>query len=158
MPLTFLKDFIAKIGEFFGHLFAGAEKTWKKLSPQVQDALLYGSGVIDTINKYTDETPLFVWDIIQKKFPKLDKDHLLKALKSASVELKIAQEVNDDDLETVIGNLQAYLASLEGTVWAKISEALAKGIAIFTAPPATKWAAIASMMEFVYQTFFKNKK
>lgn len=151
-----LQSFFAAIGTFFSHLFSGAQKTWKKLSPEVQEALMYGSQVIDLINTYVNQTPDFVIQLLLEKFPNFDKEHLLTALHSASVELKIAEDINNDDLVTTIGNLQNYLASLQGDVWAKISETLAKGIAIFTAPPETKWAAISSMMEFVYQTFIKK--
>lgn len=145
------------IGDFFAHLFSGTKKTWKKISPEVQQALLYGSDVIDTINKYLDQTPDFIIDLLTKKYPKLDRNHLKDALSEASKDLKIASDINNDDLETIIKNLQAYLSGLQGKGWAKISSFLAQGIAIFTAPAGTKFGMITSLIEFVYQTFFKKK-
>lgn len=150
-------SFFKVIGDFFAHLFSGTKKTWKKISPEVQKALMYGSDVIDTINNYLDQTPDFIIDIIAKKYPELDRAHLQAALAEASKDLKIAEGVNNDDLETIIKNLQSYMAGLKGQAWAKISNFLAQGIAIFTAPAGTKFGMITSLIEFVYQTFFKKK-
>ena len=109
-----VKTLISKIGDFFTSLFTSAEKTWKHVSPEVQKALLHGSGVVAAINDNLDKTPAFVIDFILKKFPGLNVDTLKEALKKSSEGLAIAESVNNDDLEKTVEALQAYLSGLKG--------------------------------------------
>lgn len=153
-----MKKLLSIIGDFFTSLFGGAKKTWKKLSPEVQAALLNGSGIIEIINTNVDEAPDFVIELIQKAFPNLDIEKLKDGLHQAALGLTVAESINNADLQTTIENLQAYLKGLQGTTWAKISQALALGIAAALAPPTTKFAAISSLIEFVYHSFIKKSK
>ena len=152
-----LQTFLSKIGDFFSGLFNSAKKTWAKLSPEVQNAMLHGSGIIDIINNNVDKVPSFVIALIQSKYPDITTDKIHAGLKGIADALHIAEGVNDGDLEALISNIQKYLASLNGKIWANISGTLAKAIAAFLAPPETKFAAISSLMEFVYQTFIKKQ-
>ena len=150
----FLFEFFKTI---FGNLFNAAKKTWNKISPELQKAMLSGSGIISIINEHVDASPTFIKEYIQLKYPELTPEKIHEALLKASEGLVIAQELNDTDLLTTIQKIQGYLKGLEGKVWANISQTLAKGIAAFLAPAETKFAAISSLIEFVFQTFIKGK-
>jgi hypothetical protein len=65
--------------------------------------------------------------------------------------------VDENSLPDIIAKIQAYLKSLEGNVWDAIVQGAANIVAIFLAPAGTKFGAIATLMEYVYQTFFKKK-
>lgn len=154
----FLDSFLGKIGDFFSGLFSSAKKTWAKLSPEIQNALLHGSGIIATINKYVDAAPQFVIDAIVAKYPDLHIDQITQGLKKVAVALNIAIDTNDDDLTVVISKLQQYLASTkdDGKVWATISHSLAALLAVVLSPAETKVASVTSLLEFVYQHFIKG--
>lgn len=151
-----VKTFIQKIGEFFSHLFAGAARAWKRVSPEVRAAIQYGSGVVSFINDHYDESPQFVKDAIQKAFPDWDEAHMKAAILEATKGLDIAAHIADDDLLTMIEKLQAYLGGLEGTLWAKISKLIATGIAIFTAPAGVKFDIFDSLISWAYHKFIKK--
>ena len=51
----------------FTDLFNSIEKAWNKLEPEVQSALIKGSGVISVINQNLQSTPQEVFDLIEKK-------------------------------------------------------------------------------------------
>jgi hypothetical protein len=158
MPIfKFLGEFLKKVGDIFENLFNQARKTWKKLSPEVQNAMLHGSDNIATINDHVDETPQFILHLLQEKYPDLTLENIHASLKAASEGLSIGEQINDEDLGTMIINLQKYLSGLEGVLWAKISHALALGIAVFLAPAGTKLAAITSLLEYVFQDLIKGK-
>ncbi len=152
----FLDNFFKAIGHFFEGLFNAAQKTWNKLSPEIQQAMLHGSGIIATINDNVDKAPQFVFDLIQTKFPDLTKEKIEEVLKKGAEGLAIAEGINDTDVLTVIQRLQTYLSGLQGKTWARISQTLSLAIAAVLAPGATKFATFASLIEFVYQTFIKK--
>jgi hypothetical protein len=152
-----LKTIISKIGEVFTNLFSSAEHAWKHLSPEIQNAMLHGSGILAIINSNINKTPAFVQDLILKKFPGLTVEKLKEVIKKGSEGLTIAEHVNSDDLLVMIENLQKYLGGLKGQAWAKISHFFGLGMAVFLAPPATKVAAIASLLEAFYHLVVKDK-
>lgn len=150
----FLFEFFKKI---FGGLFNAAQKTWNKISPELQKAMLHGSGIISVINTHVDASPDFIVELLQKKYPDLTKEKIHESLQKATEGLSIGQGIVNADFGTTIQLLQGYLSSLKGKGWANISQTLAKGITAFLAPKETKFAAISSLMEFVFQTFVKGK-
>lgn len=155
--MGFLDKLFHAIGSIFTGLFNSAKKTWKKLSPEVQNALLHGSAVVATINDNIDASPDFIIEILQKKFPDLTKEKLHEGLGKVAEALKLAEATNTDDLETLIKNIQVYLGSLKGKVWAAISHTIASVFAVVAAPPETKFAVISSMIEYVYQHLIKKR-
>lgn len=145
-----------KIGDFFGALFNGAKKAWKKLSPEIQSALLHGSAVVEAINSNIDKTPDFIIEFLLQKFPDLNIDRLKAGLAEVAKGLKIAEDTNSDDLATLIQNIQKYLSEQKGALWAAISHSIASIFAIAVAPGGTKFAAISSLIEWVYHTYIKK--
>lgn len=153
----FLDKLFKAIGDFFSGLFKSAKKTWNKLSPEIQNAMLKGSGLVAIINDNVDKAPDFVIDIIKKKYPDFSIEKIKEAIKKGSEGLTIAGGINDNDLAVTIGNLQKYLSTLEGKTWAKISHTLGLGISAAIAPKETKMAALSSLLDYVYHDLIKGK-
>ena len=154
--MTGIGKLLHSIGDFFTHLFSSAAKTWKKVSPELQAALLVGSDIVNELNLNIDQTPDFIIDLLLQKHPELTKEQLHAYLQQASSGLATAHEINNQDLETTISALQKFMGSLEGSTWAKISNTLAAGIAAAKAPAGTKFAAISSLLNYVYHAFIKK--
>lgn len=154
--MTGIGKLLHKIGDFFTNLFHSAEKLWDKVPPDLQEALMQGSEFVNIINTNLDETPDFIFELLQQKYPNLTKEELHGYLTKALEGTAIAHEVTNQNLEQTIVALQTYLGSLSGTTWAKISGLIAQGYAAAKAPSGTKWAAIASLINFVYHAFIKK--
>lgn len=156
---TFFGKLIASVISFFGsifkHVMEGAEKTFNELPKETQDALLHGSGVMEFINTQVDALPEDVEAAILEKFPDLNIDSLKAGLLAVAKGFKL--DVDENSLHDIVSKIQAYLKSLEGNVWNAIVNGAANIVAVFLAPAGTKFGAIASLMEYVYQTFFKKK-
>lgn len=156
---TFFGKLIASVIGFFGsifkHVMEGAEKTFNELPKETQDALLHGSGVMEFINTQVDALPEDVEAAILEKFPDLNIDSLKAGLLAVAKGFKL--DVDENSLHDIVSKIQAYLKSLEGNVWNAIVNGAANIVAVFLAPAGTKFGAIASLMEYVYQTFFKKK-
>lgn len=156
---TFFGRLIASVIGFFGsifkHVMEGAEKTFNELPKETQDVLLHGSGVMEFINTQVDALPEDVEAAILEKFPDLNMDSLKVGLLAVAKGFKL--DVDENSLHDIVSKIQAYLKSLEGNVWNAIVNGAANIIAVFLAPAGTKFGAIASLMEYVYQTFFKKK-
>lgn len=156
---TFFGRLIASVIGFFGsifkHVMEGAEKTFNELPKETQDALLHGSGVMEFINTQVDALPEDVEAAILEKFPDLNMDSLKVGLLAVAKGFKL--DVDENSLHDIVSKIQAYLKSLEGNVWNAIVNGAANIVAVFLAPAGTKFGAIASLMEYVYQTFFKKK-
>lgn len=153
---TGLGKLLAKIGAFFSGLFDAADKAWNKLEPEVQEAMEKGSKILEIINDNVDKAPEFVIDAIERTTG-VTKDKLSNGLKQVSDGLNIAKDIEDDSLETTVKNLQVYLESLQGGVWAGISSFSAKLLAFAFAPKGTKWATLEMLGEFVYQKIVKKQ-
>jgi|GEM_PF-2160812 len=154
-----LKSFLLKIGLFFTSLFNAAARTWANVSPEVQDALKQGSGILDIINKHVTESPDIVIRLIQHAFPNVDRESLLVGLRAVTEGLNIADGIVDNDLNETVNRLQKYLSGLKSEraqFWAGISSLAAKLLALAFAPKGTKWATFEALMEFVYQRFIKK--
>ena len=158
MALKFLSKLLAIIGSFFSGLFNAAEKTWNKLEPEIRAAMLQASDVVAIVNENVDQTPQFVLEIVQQKYPAFTLDQIHEAIKKGSQGLSIGAQVLDNDILSNIQLLQKYLEGLEGSTWANISQTLMKGMAVFMAPKGTKFAVISSLAEFVYQRFIKKRE
>jgi hypothetical protein len=135
----------------FTDLFNSVEKAWHKLEPEVQNALIHGSGVINIINQNLQKTPQEVFDLIQNKFPDLTKDKLTAALAKVTDGLKVAEDNTNPDVLTTIQNLQKYFSGLQGKFWQGAASTSSQILAIALSPDETPFAKIASFIEFVYR-------
>lgn len=157
---TFFGKIIAAVigvfGGIFSHVLKGAEKTFNNLPEATQQALLHGSGVLDFINSQVDAVPEDIEAGLLKEFPDLDIDKLKIGLLAVAQGFNL--QVDANSVTDIIQKIKDYLTSLHGNVWDAITQGAANIIAIFLAPADTKFGAIASLMEYVYQTFFKKNK
>lgn len=155
-----MENFFKKIGLFFRSLFNSAERTWKKVSPEVRDALTQGSSIVDIINRNMQTAPEFVIELIQKAHPSLDRLSILAALRAVADALNIAEDiVEKDELPEVLQAIQKHLEKVKSdrsALWAGLSSLAAQVIALAFAPKGTKWATFVTLIEFVYQRFIKK--
>lgn len=150
------KDFIHNIGTFFSDLFNGAQRAWDHLEPEVQNAMIHGSAIMDIINNNIAVEAPVVIGLFKSKFPDLTQEQLTAGIAAISKALNIAEGIDTADLVALVKNLQAYIATLQGDTWANISGTIAKALAIFFAPAGTRFAMIAALMEFCYQRFIRH--
>ena len=156
--LKAIGKFLAKLGAAFSSLITGAEKAWKKTEPDIQDAILKASGIVDVINRYVNETPKFIYEMIKAKFPDFDEQKIKKLLVDVAKEKNLISEAINPDLNETIQALARYLQSKTGSKWAQASEDIAGLLAILLAPGGTPWNKIGTLIWFAYQRFVKGKK
>lgn len=156
MSKTFFGKILAAIGGIFVGLFKSAKKTFEQLTPEQQEALKNGSGIIALINTELGKTPAEVRASIKEQFPNLDEATLETSLFQIAHAFNLTPKVGN--LEDCIYLLQTYLSLQKGNTWDGITHAAASLLAIFLAPAGTKFAAVSSLIEYVYQHFFKKQK
>ena len=156
---TFFGRLLAGIFSIFGGAFhsllAQAEKTFNALPPDVQAALLHGSGVIAFISQELTALPEDLRAQILAQYPDINEAALETGLYALANGFKLNPV--QGNLDDTIAKIQAYLATLQGTVWDGIVQGAANVLAVFLAPPGTKIGAITQLMEYVYQTYFAKK-
>ncbi len=154
---NFISNLLNKIGHFFEGLFNAAQHAWSKLEPDLQNAILQGSGIIDIINKNIDAAPPEVIALIQKAFPNLTTDKLKSALHEVNKVFNIASDIEDSDLEVTLSRLQKYLATFNlNNTWSAVSSTAAQILSTAFAPNGTPFAKISMLIEFVYNKFIKK--
>lgn len=157
---TWVGRALANIVGFFGSIFhsvmKGAEKTFDELPQETKDALIHGSGIMDVINGLLDGTPDEIRAAIAEKFPDVSPVALEAGLFAVAHGFNLLP--NENDLNDCINKLKEYLKNLHGNVWDAIMHAGASILAIVFAPAGTKFGAITSLLEWVYQTFIKKDK
>lgn len=150
-----LAGIVNVFGSIFKHVLEGAEKTFDELPEETKDALIHGSGIMDLLNKMVGDTPEAVRLAIKEQFPDVDEAALEKGLYTIAHGFNLAPK--SDDLDDCIATLQNYISTLNTPVWQGIMHAAASVLAAIFAPSGTAFGAIESLMEYVYQTFFKKK-
>jgi len=152
---TGIGKLLSKIGSFFTGLFDAAASTFNDLAPEIKESFVKGSSILNLINKYVNETPDFIIQVIQDKFPDVTREKLSAGLYEVATGLNIAQDLTKEDLESTLKAIQQHLSKLKGSFWAGASEFGAKLLAFAFAPEGTKWATLSSLMEYVYQKYIK---
>lgn len=153
--MTFLGRLLKSIGHFFKGLFNEARKAYNHLSTDQKAALLHGAGVVDLINTNLDKTPAELRDLIKNKFPDIDEAKLEDVIFQLTTSFKLLPE-NIKSFDDCIVALQGYFKGLSGKEWAWASHSAGSLISILFAPKETKFAAIASLIEYVYQHLVKK--
>lgn len=152
----FLGKLFRKLGEIFVSLAKGAQKVWEKTQPEIQQALLKGSGIVDVVNKYINEKPDFIIEILKQRFPEFTDEKIKAIFDEVYKNLNLAKDGIVPDLNQTVQNVADYIKQHTGSKWAKVSEEIANGIALFLAPEGTAWNKINTIMWWVYQTFIKK--
>lgn len=152
----FLGKLFKKLGQIFVSLARGAQKVWEKTQPEIQQALLKGSGIVDVVNKYINEKPDFIIEILKQRFPEFTDEKIKAIFDEVYKNLNLAKDGIVPDLNQTVQNVADYIKQHTGSKWAKVSEEIANGIALFLAPEGTAWNKINTIMWWVYQTFIKK--
>lgn len=147
--LTAIEHFPAQAIAAISTLFNSAQKAWTHLSPEIQDGLKQGSGVIATINAMLNSPFAEVVTAITTKFG-ISADVLQSWLQKAAAYLKIGEDLNNADIETLITNFQAYFKAQDKATWQKVSSLAAQFIAALAVPGGTPFSIIVSFIEIAY--------
>lgn len=154
--MSFFGKLLRGVGSFFTGLFDAARKAFKKLSPEAQSALIAGSGIIELINSNLDKSANDIRWLIATRYPELPLSKIESALFEVLHHLNIATD--STKLEDLISILKDYLKKLEGTdKWKTASHSAAVVLSTVLAPKETKFAAIVSLIEFVYKLLIKKQ-
>lgn len=154
-----LKTLFGKIGAFFNHVFDGARRTYNRLTPEIRNALVEGSGIISVINSRL-ENPDGLLGAVLEAYPNIPEEKLKEGLAKAAEGIGVALDATSSDLNHLLTVVQQKLAAAKsenGKKWAAWSSLGAKLISAVLAPEGTKWAVFESLMEFVFRTFVKPK-
>lgn len=152
----FLTKWFNELKDFIGGLFDAAAKAWHKTEPEIQQALIQGSSIINIVRNALDVVPAEVYSLIQKAFPTLSEDKLKTALETLAGVFQIKVE---DSLPDTLGNIQAYLkehAASGDTLADGILSTSAQILSIAFAPDQTVMAKINLLIEYVYREFVKG--
>lgn len=151
----FFGRLLAAIGSIFTGLFNEMKKVYNDLPQEAKDALLHGTGIIDILNTEIGKTPAELRALILSKYPDLDETKLEEGLFRLIHVFKLLPDSNN--IDDVITAIQSHLKSLEGKEWATFSHAASSLLAALFSGPETKVASIVSLIEYVYQHFFKKQ-
>ncbi len=132
----------------FTDLFNAAERAWNKLKPDVQNALVHGSGIIKLISDNIDKAPDELFTIIQTKYPDITKEKLESGLGDVAKYLEIDLS---GDLTSVLKNLQTYFSMQQGKFWDISRSVLSQILAFALAPEQTAMGLITNLMEWVFR-------
>lgn len=145
------------IGHLFTSLFNSSKSAWEKLSPQIQSAMLHGSGILNIINQNYNAVPADVIATIQAAFPDLELISIHAGLQQVAKGLNVAEGLNSSDLPTLITGLQNYFKAQEGETWSAILSGAANLLSLALSPTGTPFEIIATLGQFVYSNFIKHK-
>lgn len=144
-----------KIGDFFEKVWLAAKSAFKKLSPEQQESVMTGSGLIDVINDNLETVPDELRKKVYEKFPVAKELEPIFYQVANLFGLNVSTESADDFIDSV----QAKLSSLKTTnpqEWAIASHSYAAAISLLISPKGTKLSQVVSVLEMVYQKFFKK--
>lgn len=156
-PSTPFGIWFAKHGIGKHKYYYGVVDTYESLEDDAKTALQYASGWVAVINANVEESPDFVFELIQKKFPDATKEHITEGLTRLAEALKLVTANIPTSLNDAITALQGYLSKFEGNTWVAIVRAAVTILADIIAGGKSPIQIIEMVLEFVYQTFIKGK-
>jgi len=126
--------------------------SWAKLEPNVQTALLHGTGIVNEIAADLNSPAASVVDSILAKFTDLKVEDLAPLLAKLQVELTSIDAIPNQDAATTIENLQKYIQSKvsTGSILGSILSRAAQALAVIINPTSVI-GQIATYAETAYQ-------
>lgn len=152
--LSAIALFPAKAVEAIETLFNSAKAAWVHLSPELQQAMTNGSGIIAVINNMINSPWGDVLTTITSKFG-ISETVLQGWLQKAGTYLNIGENLNNADLQTLIENFQTYFGNQHDADFEKAASVLAQTIALLASPSGTPYSIIVSFIEIAYQDVVK---
>lgn len=147
------KTFFGKLFGWIGDIFTdSADKLWDELTPEEQNNIKHGSGIVAIINNHLSDVPEAITKAIQDEFPDLNIVSLETALVTICNDLNIS---GITDIDGAIAAIQKWLSDKVGTKWEWASSALAELITVGLGPGSV-FQKITILIEYAYQKFIKK--
>lgn len=156
-PNTPFGKFFYTTGIWHPSIEAGIIAAYDKLHDAEKAAVKQASGRIAVINATLQQTPDEVFTALHEQFPGVNREVLTQWLNQVNDAIFGIAAVVPQDFETALTELQEYLGRYTGNTWVSITRmivAVAADVLLKGASPA---AIIETVLEYVYQTFIKNK-
>lgn len=145
-----MKKLLQKLGHSFAALFSGIEKVWNRQTPETKESIINASSLVSYMNNNPDMSAEDLATKLQEQFPAIGADKL------AVIAADYGLEFDADDYVTIVAALQEKLKSVSGGAWAKVSNYIAKGIALLTAPEGVAYATIDFVATWAYHRYVKK--
>lgn len=155
---TFFGKLLEGVGNFFKNLvdelFNSAEKAFKALPEATQQQIIDGSGIMSLVGQMVDDTPQDVINALNKTFPKLSNDTLVKGFELLISAWNLTPLTNT--LDGLIESVQKHLKSKEGTVWESLMNEAASLFGSYLSGD-TIFQVIVMLMQWVYEKYVQGK-
>ncbi|MES2779874.1 MAG: hypothetical protein V4651_08240, partial [Bacteroidota bacterium] len=117
-----------------------------------KQALQNGAGIVDIINDNLGKAPAEIRALLKEKFPGLDEAKLENVVKQVCEMFNLPVTTLDEGITAI----QAHIDKFDEAKWAVLSHSIASAFSILFAPPETKVKVFVSLIEYVYQRWFKK--
>jgi len=142
------------LSHLFTSIFSATRRAWNHLPTNIQDQIKNGSGIINILQQYIGQDPKLTIATLQANIS-IDLDTLYSTLSILAKFWKLNVPATLEDLIVVI---QTYLKGLQDTEWDRVLSTGAQILADVLTGTTTPFGIIASVIEFVYQEFFRGKE
>jgi len=142
------------LGELFTSIFSATRRAWNHIPSQIQEQIKNGSGIINILQQFIGQDPKLTIATLQANLP-INADLLYSSLSVLANYWKLTVPATLEDLIVVI---QEHLKSLQDSEWDRVLSTGAQVVADVLTGSATPFGIISTVIEFVYNEFFRNKE
>lgn len=142
------------LGHLFTSIFSATRRAWNHLPASIQDQIKNGSSIINILSNFSGQDPKLTIATLQANV-NIDLNTLYSTL---SILAKFWKLDVPATLEELIVILQTHLKSLQDSEWDRVLSTGAQVLADVLTGSATPFGIISTVIEFVYQEFFKGKE
>lgn len=142
------------LGQLFTSIFSATRKAWNHLPSQIQDQIKNGSGIINILQQYIGQDPKLTIATLQANL-NVNLELLYSSLSVLASYWKLTVPATLEDLVVVI---QGYLKNLQDSEWDRVLSTGAQVIADVLTGSTTPFGIISTVIEFVYNEFFRGKE
>lgn len=142
------------LGQLFTSIFSATRRAWNHLPPAIQEQIKNGSGIINILQQYIGQDPKLTIATLQANL-NVNLDLLYSSLSVLANYWKLTVPATLEELIIVI---QSYLKSLQDSEWDRVLSTGAQVIADVLTGSSTPFGIISTVIEFVYNEFFKGKE
>jgi hypothetical protein len=142
------------LGQLFTSIFSATRRAWNHLPPAIQDQIKNGSGAVNILQQYIGQDPKLTIATLQANLD-INLELLYSSLSVLANYWKLPVPTTLEELIVVI---QGYLKTLQDSEWDRVLSTGAQVIADVLTGSATPFGIISTVMEFVYNEFFRGKE
>ncbi len=142
------------LGQLFTSIFSATRRAWNHLPANIQDQIKNGSGIIHILSNFIGQDPKLTIATLQANL-NIPVDVLYSTLTVLTKYWKLNVPAT---LEELIAVIQAYLKTLQDSEWDRVLSTGAQVIADVLTGSATPFGIISTVIEFVYNEFFRGKE